>query len=385
MTRQARPEAFSRCEELPLRSRRKFYSKPRSYASGCAQAVIRVLHVTARETSERIVYVSRRDTKGHMAKPKVLFAACMFALTLVGLAQYLTRSYMRGCTPCLSLAPVYDQSQITVQSGVTGPHMNVAVLVYGLPRSLSLTYKTIQEGILKVLIEHHITYEIFMHHVRFQGFFSNSRNEEHNITLNNSEWRLLRPDVALSDDHDAFLLENTEVIHDVLKYGDAWENDGQSFSNEFEALHSLKCATVAADRSSSRFDGMIILRPDLHYLDPIDGSLLRKAIAKGFLVTPSWQTNTGMNDRFAFGSWAPMYAIGTRYDLVLKYCQTENVPWHAERFLKWTFDKHVREAKSGGAKVKNCHTTQRAVRVRANGNFREERFGPDLNNFRPCK
>jgi len=245
----------------------------------------------------------------------------------------------------------------------------VAIVFYGLSRSLSHTYDSIRTNILAVLEENNIEYRIFMHSVIFEGTYSNLRSEEVGVTFNKTEWQLLRPDVVIHESHDNFVHDHVEMFQKILKFGDPYRNDGFSTRNEIEALHSLKRGVHAAQNDHFKFDGMLILRPDLIYLEHINVSTLSWAMAQGFVVSPSWQRYKGENDRFAYGAWLPMQLVGTRFQRIEDYCNTTSLPWHAERFLSWVL------IKSG---IAHCCVEQRAARVRATGvmkieNFRESR------------
>lgn len=252
----------------------------------------------------------------------------------------------------------------------------VAVVFYGLIRGLRLTYGSIQQNILQKLDRHSVQYVIFLHRVVFVQNYTNVRSGEYISHFDNDEYRLLNPDVEKHTGHEEFLEQERELLDTVLRYGDEQTNGGLHTLNTIEALRSLKLAVTEAKHHHHNFDGMIILRPDLIYQDAIDVNLLRWAISHHSIVLPGWQMWGGLNDRFAFGAWEPMYAFGSRYDYMVEYCENTSKPLHPETFLKW----HL-EHTNGNAT--SCHTNQRATRVRENGDIRQENFALDKS-FRPC-
>ena len=263
----------------------------------------------------------------------------------------------------------------------------VAIVFYGLPRGLSHTHLSIKQNIFDVLKAHCIPFEVFFHHVVFLEPFSNPRNNELNVQLNNSEWRLLNPNVELSTEHGEFLSSQEQFTKSVLAYGDPHNNDGLSTRNELEALHSLKAAVLAARGKGKRmFGGLIILRPDLIYHDKFDVDLLLFAMSQHLVVLPAWQMWGGANDRFSFGAWEPMSEMGTRFDRILEYCKATNRSWHAESFVEWLLDNlHSRTRDAHGAGNKRfCHTTMRASRVRAHGVVKDEDFSYQAEAFVGC-
>jgi hypothetical protein len=106
-------------------------------------------------------------------------------------------------------------------------------------------------------------------------------------------------------------------------------------------------------------DVVLLLRPDLLYLDSLDPArhLAPVLAGKADLVVPSWQSWGGLNDRFAFCSVRAAKIYATRIQLVSEACR-EMRGMHAETFLAFI-------AECYGLRV--ALTDLRAVRVRANG------------------
>ena len=266
-------------------------------------------------------------------------------------------------------------------------HDRVAIVLYGLPRGLSHTHRSIKDNIFEVLRARCVPFEIFFHHVVFLEALSNPRNKEFNVRLDNSEWRLLNPDVELSTEHREFLSSHNEFINAVLAYGDPHHNDGLSTRNELEAMHSLKQAVLAASsKGTNRYRGLVILRPDLIYHDKFDVDLLLHAMSHHLVVLPAWQMWSGANDRFSFGAWEPMVCLGMRFDRILEHCRSTNRSWHAEFFVKWLLDDlpYVQHVTNGNVTKRFCHTTLRASRVRAHGVIKDEDFTYQEESFIRC-
>ena len=248
--------------------------------------------------------------------------------------------------------------------------LSVALIFYGLTRSLSNTAPTIHANIYSILRAHNIDFDVHMHTVQFWGEYSNPRNGEIGVSLNNSEWKLLHPDYISHTNHTVFLSLHRELINRVLSHGDPHANGGLSTRNELEALHSMKIAASGATTTGKKYDGMLILRPDLNYVDPVDLALFIWAVKHDAIVTPEWQQWAGENDRFSFGSWRGMLEISTRFDRVLDFCKQTGSAWHAEKFLSWEI-RRILKAKQASL---HCRTNQKADRVRANGNEHNEDF-----------
>jgi len=266
--------------------------------------------------------------------------------------------------------------------------LKVAIVFYGLPRGLEITTPSIRRNVFAPLESAGITFVTFFHHVIFTGTYSNPRNRERDMFMNATEWKALQPDVASSTKHDEFLSKYSRFIEQVLAFGDPHDNGGLSTRNELEALHALKYATEAAIAAAAKthpFDGLIILRPDLLYHDPIDVKSLIWAIEHDAVITPAWQLGGGANDRFALGAWQPMVSLGLRFDRIAEYCSETQQPWHPEVFVEWILQ---RRSVNDGASAQSpclCHTSQRASRVRAHGRVKLENFCMPRRHFVLCE
>jgi hypothetical protein len=294
---------------------------------------------------------------------------------------------------CVARSVGFNRTPLTSSCGISSAHasrnrkvVSVAIVFYGLPRAIAITAPSIRRNVLAPLDAARIHYKTFYHHVVFNGVYTNTRNREVGISLNTTEWRLLHPDVEMSTEHDEFLEKNSKFINRVLSYGDPHDNDGLSTRNELEALHSLKRAVESAEADvQGSFDGMLILRPDLLYHDPVDAQSLFWAIAHDAVVTPAWQLGEGANDRFAFGAWEPMVYLGKRFDRVMHYCLQTSKPWHPEKFVEWTLAEYSsQEGSTPSAGLCHCNTEQRASRVRAHGRTKPENFCMPPKTFIHC-
>jgi hypothetical protein len=106
-------------------------------------------------------------------------------------------------------------------------------------------------------------------------------------------------------------------------------------------------------------DVVLLLRPDLLYLDVLDPTFDLAPLLNGSadVIVPSWQSWGGLNDRFAFCSGRAARAYATRIDLFSEACISLGC-MHAERFLSFVVRRHD---------LRVGLTSLRAVRLRANG------------------
>ena len=78
--------------------------------------------------------------------------------------------------------------------------MKIAILFWGLTRSLKYTIKSIKINVFNVLRENNIDFDIYLHTYKVEKPFSNKRTGERNIKLNFNEYKLLQPDFFIYDD-----------------------------------------------------------------------------------------------------------------------------------------------------------------------------------------
>lgn len=233
--------------------------------------------------------------------------------------------------------------------------MSIAILFYGLTRSLKYTAHSIENNILKVLRDSGISFKIYLHTYDLK-VLTNPRSHEKNIVLDTNEYTLLHPDFVTITSQEEFI--RNIRLHNFLRHGDAWkERHHSSLKNLLCQLNSLNLVfTMTANES---YDCYLCLRPDLEYIHQLDINQIREIIKRkdeNILYTPAWDSSGGCNDRFCFGSKLAISKIATRIQELQSYSQRWQA--HSERFLQFIIEKN---------KIQSRKTTLRAIRVRANG------------------
>lgn len=161
---------------------------------------------------------------------------------------------------------------------------------------------------------------------------------------------------AQSDDAIAEALAIARRCPDA--FGDGYRSVG-NLCHQLRSLDRL-WSLLAAFRPAPG-DLVLLLRPDLLYLDRLDPALDLGPLLAGRadLVVPDWQDWGGLNDRFAFATPHAARICATRYRLIRDGCLA-NGTLHAETFLAFVAVAH-------GLRV--ARTKLRALRLRANGTF----------------
>lgn len=274
--------------------------------------------------------------------------------------------------------------------------MHFAIAFWGILRSLHHTITSIEEYCIKPISLAGHTYEIFIHTYSFAGSYHNSRNNEEDIQLNFSEWKMLRPDYIIIDDQDEF--DKNINYSQYERMGDPWRNNYNSFINHIRALNSLNTLSnmiesrinnlspnnridysnnnshsnlrslqhnnngkIALEQENSHFDGIIFLRPDLTYLNELPYYLLQFMPNTLFVADFHRSCRGGeYNDRMAMGDVRSALIYGHKFQAALEYSYSK--PLHSEKF---THDYLL----SRGVKVKEIPF--RFKRTRSNGEFHD--------------
>ena len=216
----------------------------------------------------------------------------------------------------------------------------VAVCFWGLSRSLKFTEYSIKKYIFKPLKDANIHYDIFLHTYKIHGEYRNSHADEHDIKLDNSEYKLLKPTDSIVENQD-YIFKKINPKKYTIK-GNPWELENKSIDtvhNFILSLWSLKQVTSLWLKNEEMYTHVMYCRPDVTYITPLD--------VKWFTFTntvymPDFARHgfnrTKVNDRFAIGRPGQMKFYGNRFDEALEYSKKRQM--HSETFLSHIIKKH---------------------------------------------
>jgi len=205
----------------------------------------------------------------------------------------------------------------------------IALCFYGLNRSTNYTIDSINKCIFNALKELNFTYDIYLHTYKLTNPYTNTRNGEENIMLDNNLYKLINPDVYKIDDHD----EIKKSI-DLIKYrskGDPWGNNFKSLGNLILGLYSLNQVTQLWKTSNKTYDYIIYLRPDVKFLSPLKLSFFINLNNSNIAIPHFYEYP--INDRFAIGKPSIMLIYGERYINAYDYSLINKL--HAEEYLNY--------------------------------------------------
>ena len=137
---------------------------------------------------------------------------------------------------------------------------SVALICYGLPRSLHFTINSMRTNMISPLQSVGITVDIFVHTFHHRRPISNRRSLERDVKLDNNEWKLLQPVAVDVESVDSVLNDQKSLLSELKRYGDAWHDGFRSLERYLLALHSAKHATQLVQMRNKKYDGAILTR-----------------------------------------------------------------------------------------------------------------------------
>jgi hypothetical protein len=131
---------------------------------------------------------------------------------------------------------------------------NIAICFYGLCRSTNYTIESINKCIFEALKNLHFNYDVYLHTYKLTTSYTNLRNNEENIMLDNDLYKLLNPNVYKIDDQDDIKKTDSLMFNKYRSKGDPWSNDFKSLDNLILGLYSLYQVTQLWKNSNSNHD-----------------------------------------------------------------------------------------------------------------------------------
>jgi hypothetical protein len=209
--------------------------------------------------------------------------------------------------------------------------MKIALVFWGLTRSLSTTYPNIKNKILDNLNANKIEYDIYLHSYYFEGEHTDRRTGERNIKLDFDEYKILKPDYYHIDNQD----EIKKQI-DIQKYHRfRYSYVKKTVENLICALYSQMKATEMVEKSYKKYDYIWYLRPDVIFRDPLPLHWL-KWINPGRFIVPAFAHCGGINDRMAVLTQEQASVYGKRFLKIEEYGKLlRGRKFSSEKFIAW--------------------------------------------------
>lgn len=244
--------------------------------------------------------------------------------------------------------------------------MRVALAFWGITRSLKHTIRSIEKHILDILQEHNIEYKIFLHTYSLTKPYSNNRNKEYNIQLDNEEYKLLHPYVFKVDDQEQ--IKTRLNLERYRTHPDPWATKYNSVDNFILAMYSKKCVTNLIQHSKMDFDYVIYLRPDVLYKNKLDIHFF-DLVNDHTICIPNfhcYMKDIRFNDRFAICNMKNYTMYGRLFDQLYDYSTLK--PAHSEIFQYTMLTQqgfqfkhvpfHFWRVRANGTISKDCYSTE---------------------------
>lgn len=245
--------------------------------------------------------------------------------------------------------------------------MKVALLFWGIARSLKYTLPSIQKNVFDILKQHNIQYDTYFHTYHIDGKYTNRRANEIDVNIDNEQYKLL-PNANVKIDNQNAIAKKINLPKYRTK-GDPWKTNFQTLNFFILGSYSkLQCWELCKSKKI-HYDCYIYLRPDVQYLNPLNIDWIRKINNSSIYVPAFHHTCYKFNDRFAICKAPIANTYGSIFKTLLKY--SVKIPLHSEtvnRLLLTSVHKNINIT----------FIPFYFNRVRANGYIK-----PDCNNIKP--
>ena len=212
----------------------------------------------------------------------------------------------------------------------------VAILFFGLTRSLKDVYSSLKTNIFDTLTENNIEYDIFIHTYALQTPYTNPYINTQIENYDNESYKLLNPKY--------YIIENQNRVENKLQVSKYFANlsDWAGCANTFEqkcffvrnmvlAQYSKKMVTKLFKEHQSDYDYVMFTRPDqaLHTkINPTAFNLLNN----DNIIIPKEHSYLGVNDRLCIAKPNIGITYGNSFKFLLVYSEKNTIV--SEEFLK---------------------------------------------------
>ena len=217
------------------------------------------------------------------------------------------------------------------------PPKKVAVLYFGLARSLKRVMPSLERGIYSVLRANNIKYDNFVHTFSLPNPYIDPINNSVIKDYDNDSYKLLNP--------RDFIIEDQNVVSRNLDVKEYFSHIGtwlgcvpnhieccRLVRNMVLALYSKKRVAELFSKYKDEYDYVIITRPDQaidNFLNPKCFSLLNK----NNIIIPKEHAYTGINDRICIAKPQNAIIYCQAFDRLLQYSKKKEVI--SEAYWKW--------------------------------------------------
>lgn len=214
----------------------------------------------------------------------------------------------------------------------------VAIIFFGLTRSLENIYTELKENVFNPIIENDMTYDIFIHTYKINGKYVNKWTGESEKNYNNDSYKILNAKHVLIDDQDKIINKiNFEEYYSKEHLGDWFNCKCENMNTEDSvkylirnmvlALYSKKQITEEFEKYKNDYDYVIMMRPDLKFQNTLSPIKIMKIINNdGYdIILPVKDTHNGCNDRLVISKPDNIIYYGKLLDHLLDYSKFKSI------------------------------------------------------------
>jgi hypothetical protein len=215
---------------------------------------------------------------------------------------------------------------------------SIALIFYGITRSLKYTINSIETNILDVLKKNNINYTIYQHTYKVNDY-NNIRNNEKKQNLDYTEYTLLNPDYLTIDTQDIVKLKLD--LNKYKSHKDPWNTNYNSVENYIFGMYSKFKATNMVTDNKTTYDYYMFIRPDCYYYQPFDINFLNK-VTNNEICIPNFHLHSKykINDRFSLCNKYTYKLYGTIFEKLYGLSKTNSL--HSETMLGMILENKVK-------------------------------------------
>jgi len=198
----------------------------------------------------------------------------------------------------------------------------VAIIFFGLTRTLEKTIDSIKINLLAPLNENLMEYDIFIHTYKINGSYKNMWSGEYVTNYHNEDIeKILNPKYFIFDDQET-ITNNINFNEYYTKLGN-WtgmtsEMTKYLIKNMCLALYSKKQITLLFEKHKDEYDYAILIRPDMKMDTKIDICYFNE-LNNNNIIVPEKDWFHGCNDRFCIGVPNVILYCGKLFDELKQY------------------------------------------------------------------
>ena len=210
--------------------------------------------------------------------------------------------------------------------------MKICLCFFGVvSRSIHLTIDSIQCNIFDVITKSGHTYEVYVHDIKVKDFESPRAGD----SIKDLE------DRSNHLPYDYYESSKQEDIDEYLFTKNAYSIPNTrepSAKNMYRQLFSVHMVTKMWQNQTKLYDYYIYLRPDLEYMRKLPIEMIEKYQTENSLLTPSWGTWGGLNDRIYMGPRDVIFHFGNRIESLAMLIFDPKRKYQPEKYMKLISD-----------------------------------------------